>query len=289
MSPQFWHRNFQRSFSILRIQRTFKEEFNVMNIKKKTFYLRFYRFFKSTYHHQEKTIFPNISNSEIRNNYLCLMKCVMQPVVIVTTCDLKTNGLGRAITISSFASICINPIPIVSFSIKFPSRMISLLQKSKKFAIHILKSHHDQIKLAQNYAQSNFLPSKNMSNILENHCRISLNGLPILTGTLGILYCSTKKTIKIGDHKVWFATVEHVENQDTSYQMPLKFQQTVVLSDGSTFTISTTSPKPIIWITKDQRNHPLWNPEKKRLIDESDNEGRLKKFKQRFGTNYDLT
>ncbi|KTW31082.1 ribosomal protein L31 [Pneumocystis jirovecii RU7] len=69
---------------------------------------------------------------------------------------------------------------------------------------------------------------------------------------------------------------------------PRKFQQMVVLSDGSTFTISTTSPKPIIWITKDQRNHPLWNPDKKRQIDESDNEGRLKKFKQKYGTTYDI-
>ncbi|KAG5518186.1 hypothetical protein PMAC_003372 [Pneumocystis sp. 'macacae'] len=225
------------------------------------------------------------------------MRCVVQPVVIITTNDFKTNGLGRAITVSSFASISINPTPIVSFSIKFPSRMVFLLQKSKKFAIHILKSHHDQIKLAQNYAQSNFLSKKDsMSNILKSHYRLSLNGLPTLIGTLGILYCSTKKIIKIEDHKIWFATVEHVENQDTLHQIslsycqarPRKFQQMVVLSDGSTFTIPTTSPKPIIWITKDQRNHPLWNPEKKRQIDESDNEGRLKKFKQRYGTTYDI-
>lgn len=69
---------------------------------------------------------------------------------------------------------------------------------------------------------------------------------------------------------------------------PRQFQQMVVLSDGSTFTISTTSPKPIIWVTKDQRNHPLWNPDKKRQIDENDNEGRLAKFKQRFGTSYNI-
>ncbi|QSL64532.1 hypothetical protein MERGE_001833 [Pneumocystis wakefieldiae] len=70
---------------------------------------------------------------------------------------------------------------------------------------------------------------------------------------------------------------------------PRQFQQIVVLSDKSTFTIPTTSPKPIIWITKDQRNHPLWNPNKKQQIDESDNESRLSKFKQRFGVNYNTT
>ncbi|KAG5437071.1 hypothetical protein PCANB_001192 [Pneumocystis canis] len=209
------------------------------------------------------------------------MRCVVQPVVIITTCDPESKGLGRAITVSSFASISINPTPLVSFSIKFPSRMISLLQKSKKFAIHILRSHYDQIKLAENYAQSDFLSNKNqMSNILESHYRISLNGLPTLSGALGILYCTTKKTIKIADHKIWFATVKYVETK------PRKFQQMVVLSDGSTFTISTTSPKPIIWITKDQRNHPLWNPKEKREIDENDKEDRLTKFKQRFGTSY---
>ncbi|KAG4302519.1 hypothetical protein PCK1_001246 [Pneumocystis canis] len=119
---------------------------------RKHFYFNFYRFFKAKTDSQESTIFPNLSNSDLQNHYLCLMRCLVQPVVIITTCDLKTHGLGRAITVSSFASISIHPTPLVSFSIRCPSRMISLLQISKRFAIHILRSHHDQIKLAQNYA-----------------------------------------------------------------------------------------------------------------------------------------
>ncbi|CCJ29534.1 unnamed protein product [Pneumocystis jirovecii] len=227
MSSQFWRKNLQNCISILNIHKeTLSKKKNFLYTKKHGFYLDFYRFFKSKTYHYQETNLSNIPDSKVKNNYLCLMRCVVQPVVIITTCDSKTNGLGRAITVSSFASISINPTPIVSFSIKFPSRMVSLLQKSKKFAIHILKSHYDQIKLAQNYAKSDFLSKKNtMSNILETHYRLSLNGLPTLTGTLGILYCTTKKIIRIGDHKIWFATVECVENQDTLHQMSLSYCQ----------------------------------------------------------------
>ncbi|EMR08483.1 hypothetical protein PNEG_03309 [Pneumocystis murina B123] len=153
------------------------------------------------------------------------MKCLVQPVVIITTCDPKMNGLGRAITVSSFSSISLNPMPIVSFSIKLPSRMALLLRKSRKFAVHILKSHCDQIKLAQKYAQSDIFNKNKMSNISESHYQISLNKLPILSGALGILYCNTNKTIKIGDHKIWFGTVEYVENKDVFQKMSLSYCQ----------------------------------------------------------------
>ncbi|KAJ3127611.1 hypothetical protein HK098_006050 [Nowakowskiella sp. JEL0407] len=38
------------------------------------------------------------------------------------------------------------------------------------------------------------------------------------------------------------------------------FRQTVVHSDGSTFSIRTTSPRPLLRMTKDVRNSPVWNP-----------------------------
>ncbi|QSL64531.1 hypothetical protein MERGE_001832 [Pneumocystis wakefieldiae] len=153
------------------------------------------------------------------------MKCLVQPVVIITTFDPKMNGLGRAITVSSFSSISLNPVPIVSFSIKLPSRMAILLRRSKRFAVHVLRSHDDQIRLAQNYAQSDLLNRNKMYNISQEHCQASLNKLPVLSGALGVLYCSTNKTIKIGDHKIWFGTVEYIENKDIFQKMSLSYCQ----------------------------------------------------------------
>ncbi|CAO3665319.1 unnamed protein product [Rhizopus microsporus] len=64
---------------------------------------------------------------------------------------------------------------------------------------------------------------------------------------------------------------------------PEKFLQTIVLSNGATYTVRTTSPtRSQIRLTKDTRNHPLWNPAmlKEGVTDESE---QLTKFQQRFG------
>ncbi|KAI8141606.1 hypothetical protein BJV82DRAFT_618404 [Fennellomyces sp. T-0311] len=68
---------------------------------------------------------------------------------------------------------------------------------------------------------------------------------------------------------------------------PEKFVQTVVLSNGATFTIRTTSPRAQIRLAKDTRNHPLWNPSmlKEGVRDESE---QLSKFQKRFGAESDL-
>ncbi|KAI8968019.1 hypothetical protein BDF20DRAFT_898410 [Mycotypha africana] len=69
----------------------------------------------------------------------------------------------------------------------------------------------------------------------------------------------------------------------TTQAKPEKFLQTVVLSNGATFTLRTTSPvRHQLRLTKDTRNHPLWNPTllKEGLTDESE---QLNKFQKRFG------
>lgn len=70
--------------------------------------------------------------------------------------------------------------------------------------------------------------------------------------------------------------------------LPELFSQTIVLSNGATYTVRTTSPRSQIRLTKDTRNHPLWNPSKLRanLKDESE---QLVKFNKRFSNLEDLT
>ena len=69
---------------------------------------------------------------------------------------------------------------------------------------------------------------------------------------------------------------------------PYTFTQLVTLSDGSAFTMRTTSPLPVYRSTRDTRNAPLWNPNSKDLQNvEEDEAGRLKGFRARFGTGFD--
>ncbi|OMH82854.1 54S ribosomal protein L36, mitochondrial [Zancudomyces culisetae] len=59
------------------------------------------------------------------------------------------------------------------------------------------------------------------------------------------------------------------------------FRQKIILSDGSTFTLHSTSPKSVIKLAKDTRNHPLWNPQYK--LDLQDEGGHLSRFNKKFG------
>ncbi|CAM1502779.1 Fc.00g075550.m01.CDS01 [Cosmosporella sp. VM-42] len=69
---------------------------------------------------------------------------------------------------------------------------------------------------------------------------------------------------------------------------PYTFTQLVTLSDGSSYTMRTTSPLPIYRAAKDTRNTLLWQPSEKSLKNvELDEAGKLAAFRERFGRGYD--
>ncbi|GKT48917.1 54S ribosomal protein L36, mitochondrial [Colletotrichum spaethianum] len=70
---------------------------------------------------------------------------------------------------------------------------------------------------------------------------------------------------------------------------PYTFTQLVQLSDGSTYTVRSTSPAPLVRSAKDSRNHALWQPSDKSLKNvEVDEAGKLAAFRERFGRGFDL-
>ena len=69
---------------------------------------------------------------------------------------------------------------------------------------------------------------------------------------------------------------------------PYHFTQLVQLSDGSTFTVRTTSPTALYKSGKDSRNHILWQPSDKTLKNvEVDEAGKLAAFRERFGRGWE--
>ncbi|KAM0354235.1 hypothetical protein ACHAPU_001275 [Fusarium lateritium] len=69
---------------------------------------------------------------------------------------------------------------------------------------------------------------------------------------------------------------------------PYTFTQLVTLSDGSSYTMRTTSPLPIYRAAKDTRNTLLWQPSEGSLKNvELDEAGRLAAFRERYGRAYD--
>ncbi|KAM4064355.1 mitochondrial ribosomal protein [Hirsutella rhossiliensis] len=71
---------------------------------------------------------------------------------------------------------------------------------------------------------------------------------------------------------------------------PYTFTQLVQLTDGSTYTMRTTSPAPIYRAAKDTRNTLLWQPSEKSLRNvELDEAGKLAAFRERFGRGFDAS
>ncbi|KAI1767928.1 hypothetical protein GGR53DRAFT_462928 [Hypoxylon sp. FL1150] len=69
---------------------------------------------------------------------------------------------------------------------------------------------------------------------------------------------------------------------------PYTFTQLVVQTDGSTYTMRTTSPVALYKSTKDTRNHVLWQPSDQTLRNvEVDEAGKLAAFRERFGRGWD--
>ncbi|OIW29477.1 hypothetical protein CONLIGDRAFT_631559 [Coniochaeta ligniaria NRRL 30616] len=70
---------------------------------------------------------------------------------------------------------------------------------------------------------------------------------------------------------------------------PYTFTQLVQLSDGSTYTMRTTSPAAIFRSTRDTRNHAMWQPSDPSLRNvEVDEAGKLAAFRARFGRSWDV-
>jgi len=64
-----------------------------------------------------------------------------------------------------------------------------------------------------------------------------------------------------------------------------QFPQRVIRADGSSFTHWTTSPRPLLRLTRDVTNHPLWNIAALRgegVSEESEVSGRLGRFNRKF-------
>src|SRR5258708_38414270 len=63
-----------------------------------------------------------------------------------------------------------------------------------------------------------------------------------------------------------------------------QFPQTAVLTDGSTYTRWSTSPRSVIRLTRDVNNNPLWSPGQEGLEGLDDETGRMGRFRRRFGS-----
>ncbi|KAI0002500.1 hypothetical protein BJV74DRAFT_816192 [Russula compacta] len=102
------------------------------------------------------------------------------------------------------------------------------------------------------------------------------------TATHHVLRCCTRNVSSspYGRTHVWKRRPKQLPNPIVP-----QFPQRVIRADGSSFTHWTTSPRPLIRLTRDVTNHPMWNVSAltgEGAAEESEVTGRLGRFNRKF-------
>lgn len=166
---------------------------------------------------------PSTADTEhTREQLRQLLRETAQSVAVVTTlvpsdpradtnhsdcekCHANAQGVYHGATLSSFTSIALDPLPLVAFSLRIPSRMATALNthvnnisntSTAHMVINILSAA--QPDLAVKFSRPDLHPRPLED--LDVQWSKSEEGFPILSGTLGALSCTLiSRSLPLGD------------------------------------------------------------------------------------------
>ncbi|KAJ9615337.1 hypothetical protein H2200_001412 [Cladophialophora chaetospira] len=162
-----------------------------------------------------------------------MMRHVVHPVALITSTDILISAEGAPIswkgaTVSSFNTVTLSPLPIVSFNIKKLSSTYEAIKNSGLFRAHLLDSTKISARIAGKFSGGNkSSPFHDESGSLESFAlpisRVNLlserrpgrepphiNNYPRFRFSLRCQYVP-QKTVEIEDHVVVFGEVTETE------------------------------------------------------------------------------
>ncbi|KAJ7780149.1 flavin reductase like domain-containing protein [Mycena maculata] len=134
---------------------------------------------------------PEATKSRLR----ALLRETAQPVAVVTSFMSPDASLRKekepvyhGATLSSFTSIAMDPVPLVTFALRIPSRMASSLNSSSSdspsdMVINLLAAN--QASVATSFSRPDLHPHP----FSTTPYYLSPDGLPIIQGSLGAISC----------------------------------------------------------------------------------------------------
>lgn len=171
------------------------------------------------------------------NDFKSAMRLVPAPVAVITTVfsesgkprekgirsgDNIIHAGWRGMTVSSFTSISLSPVPVISFNVRKPSRTLDALYRKGKFNLHIPTANGLGKTIANAFTIPRDDPAETFFDMF-NTKDLALNSsppnfLPAFGGPAVRLRYLCKllpeKTVNIGDHDVLFAEVQEVRKFD---------------------------------------------------------------------------
>jgi flavin reductase (DIM6/NTAB) family NADH-FMN oxidoreductase RutF len=143
-------------------------------------------------------------DTNTRDQLRALLRETAQPVAVVTCAMLPslskdTRSQYHGATLSSFTSIALDPYPLVTFSLRMPSRMATSLKSASPhlpshMVINILSAAQESAAIAFSRPDIHREPFSTVP-----YC-LSEDGLPILKGSLGAVSCKLiSRTLPLHD------------------------------------------------------------------------------------------
>lgn len=124
-------------------------------------------------------------------------------VTVVTGIDESGEPIG--LTVNSFASVSIDPL-LILWSVDENVSTYETFKNIDKFAVNILAE--DQRDVAVIFS------TKEEERFKNSNWELSEHGLPVLTGAIATLQCTTFQTVEVGDHTTLFGEVIDVSATD---------------------------------------------------------------------------
>ncbi|KAI4760153.1 hypothetical protein E4T52_07888 [Aureobasidium sp. EXF-3400] len=161
-------------------------------------------------------------SASIKDRYKATMRCVPSSVVVLTTSvSSSTPDIDslRGMTVSSLTSVTLEPEPIISFSIRGPSRTLDCITAGQPFAVNFLSGYPLGARIADIFSKPHEHPSQPFHavqnlNLAKVHAQDGDSAPPNIGGkhvparfTCELL---PGKSLEIGDHTVIFARVTGV-------------------------------------------------------------------------------
>jgi flavin reductase (DIM6/NTAB) family NADH-FMN oxidoreductase RutF len=115
-------------------------------------------------------------------------------VTVVTT---KLDDLVYGITVSSFASLSVDPL-LITVSLADTNHLPGMIKRSKQFAVSILAS--DQQDISAYFAKSGRDPGHNFEAPVK--AKPWHTGSPVIEGAIAHLDCELERSIQGGDHTI---------------------------------------------------------------------------------------
>lgn len=129
-----------------------------------------------------------------------LLGCFPTGVAVITT--TAADGQPAGLTCNSFSSVSLEP-PLVLFSLRKASSLVSVFSEADAFAINILSQQQD--------ALSGRFASSKIVNKFENVAWSSgPMGMPIIEDCLASFECSVHARHDAGDHFIFIGEVKHM-------------------------------------------------------------------------------